>query len=346
MITLKEIADHIEGELYGDGSLPIQTIASINSAQEGDITFLLTRSYEKFLIDCKASAVIIGIDTSVEQLPIKNVIVVNSPSLSYAKTAALFESVHTSPPHMGPGSFIAESAAVSKDAKIFPYCYIGNETVIENGVVLFPFVFIGNKVRIGEGTIVRPHVSIYDNTIIGKRVIIHSGAVLGGDGFGYVWNGKSQQKIPQLGTLIVEDDVEIGANTCIDRASLDSTVIKKGAKLDNLVQVAHNVSIGENSILVSQVGIAGSTSIGNNVVLGGKVGVADHVTIGDQVMAAGGTGITKSVAAKSIIAGNPHMNHRDWLKNQIYLRKLPELFERIAQIEKKLFTGVEDDRNR
>jgi UDP-3-O-[3-hydroxymyristoyl] glucosamine N-acyltransferase len=343
MITLKEIADHIEGELYGDGSLPIQTIASINSAQEGDITFLLSRSYEKNLINSKASAVIVGFDISVEQLPIKNVIVVKNPSLSYAKTAALFEPSVTLPSYIGPGSFISESATISDDAKIFPYCYIGNEVVIEKNVVLFPFTFVGNKVRIGEESVIRPHVSIYDNTIIGKRVIIHAGAVLGGDGFGYVWDGKAQRKIPQLGSLIIEDDVEIGANTCIDRASLDNTVIKRGAKLDNLVQVAHNVSIGENSILVSQVGIAGSTSIGNNVVLGGKAGVADHVTIGDQVMAAGGTGITKSVAAKSIIAGNPHMNHRDWLKNQIYLRKLPELFERITRIEKKLLTGINDD---
>ena len=169
------------------------------------------------------------------------------------------------------------------------------------------------------------------------------GAVLGSDGFGYVWDGSRHKKIPQLGVLEIGDDVEIGANTCIDRASLDTTIVKKGTKIDNLVQIAHNVTIGENSIMAAQVGIAGSSAVGNNVVLGGKVGVADHVTIGDGVMAAGGTGITKNVSARSIISGTPHMAHRDWLRLQVYLRKLPELFDRIDTIEERLPSKAEND---
>jgi UDP-3-O-[3-hydroxymyristoyl] glucosamine N-acyltransferase len=346
MITLQEIATHIEGELNGDGNLPIRTLASIRSAETGDITFLLNRSFEKDLASSKASAVIVGRDVDTALLAIKNIIIVKNPSLSYAKAAELFEPALPNPPQHGPGSFISESATVSGEAKVFPYCYIGDGAVIDRNVVLFPFSFIGNDVHIGEGSIVRPHVSIYDGTIIGKRVIIHSGAVLGSDGFRYEWDGRQQKKVAQLGMLIIEDDVEIGANTCIDRASLDQTIVKKGAKIDNLVQIAHNVSVGESTILVSQVGVAGSTTIGNYVVLGGKVGVADHISIGDQVMAAGGAGITKTVPAKSIVAGNPHMNHRDWLKSQIYIRKLPELFERIARLEKIISNGVQDDRDK
>ncbi len=185
----------------------------------------------------------------------------------------------------------------------------------------------------------------HDRTVIGRRVIIHSGVVIGADGFRYVWDGQRHKKIPQLGIVEIGDDVEIGANTCIDRASLDRTVIRAGTKIDNLVQIGHNVSIGDHSILAGQVGIAGSSTLGKYVVLGGKVGVRDHVTIGDNVKAAGGTGITKDVKENSIISGNPHMGHRDWLRLQNYFKKLPELFDRMGKVEEKLHLGADHDRD-
>jgi len=249
------------------------------------------------------------------------------------------------PTGVSPQAHVSATANVSKQASVFPYVYIGSGTVIERNAVIFPFSFIGRNVKVGAHTVIHPNVSIYDGTIIGERVIIHSGAVLGSDGFGYVWDGERHRKIPQLGILEIEDDVEIGANTCIDRASLDKTVIRKGARIDNLVQIGHNVAIGENSVLVAQVGIAGSTTVGQNVVLGGKVGVRDHVAIGDNVKAAGGTGITKDVKENSVIAGTPHMSHRDWLRLQTYLKRLPDLFERMGKLEKELTLGAGHDRD-
>jgi UDP-3-O-[3-hydroxymyristoyl] glucosamine N-acyltransferase len=247
------------------------------------------------------------------------------------------------PPGVSDLAFISPSAVVSKNAVVYPHVYVDEGAVVEDGVVIYPFCFVGKNVRIDEGTVIRPNVSVYDGTIIGKRVIVHSGAVLGSDGFGYVRDGNRHRKIPQLGVLEIEDDVEIGANVCIDRASLDKTTIRRGAKIDNLVQIGHNVTVGENSIMAAQVGIAGSSTVGSNVVLGGKVGVTDHVTIGDNVMAAGGTGITKNVSATSIVSGTPHMAHRDWLRLQVYLRKLPELFDRMDAVEEKRPSRGEDD---
>jgi UDP-3-O-[3-hydroxymyristoyl] glucosamine N-acyltransferase len=203
-------------------------------------------------------------------------------------------------------------------------------------VTIYPFVYIGENVVIDEGSTLYPHVTIYDNVTIGKNVTVHSGTVIGSDGFGYMWDGKKHVKIPQIGKVTIEDNVEIGANVTIDRASLGQTIIKKGTKIDNLVQIAHNVSIGENSIIVSQVGISGSVTIGKNVVLAGQTGVADHVTIGDNVMAGGRAGITGNVPPNSLISGTPHMPHKEWLRLNIYLKKLPLLFEKMKKVENKL----------
>jgi UDP-3-O-[3-hydroxymyristoyl] glucosamine N-acyltransferase len=334
MITLKEIAARIGGELSGDGDRKITGIASLTGAAEGQIAFLLSRSYEKHLSASGASAFIVGQDVDRSMLAGKNAIIVKNPALAHALVADLFDVPVSRRAGASDKAFIAPSAVVSEESTLYPYAYIEEGVVIEKDVIIFPFSYVGRNVKIGEGTVIYPNVSIYDRTVIGKRVIVHAGAVLGSDGFGYVWDGDKHKKIRQLGVLEIGDDVEIGANTCIDRASFDKTIIGKGTKIDNLVQIAHNVTVGENSIMVSQVGIAGSSTVGRGVVLGGKVGVADHVVIGDGVTAAGGTGITKNVEARSIISGTPHMAHRDWLKLQVYLRKLPELFERMDRLER------------
>jgi UDP-3-O-[3-hydroxymyristoyl] glucosamine N-acyltransferase len=343
MMTLGEIALRVEGDVWGDSKTPIEGIASIRSAKEGDITFLLSRSLVGLLAETKASAVIVGSDIDAAALPIPNLIVAKNPELAYAKAASLFEVKPALPYGVSADACVSPSAAIAEGATIFPFVFVANNAVIGKDVVLFPFSYVGDGVHIGEGTTIRSHVSVYEGTIIGRNVIIHSGAVIGSDGFRYTWDGKGQKKIPQLGIVVIEDDVEIGANTCIDRASLDSTIIRRGAKIDNLVQVAHNVSVGQNTVMASQVGVAGSTTIGNNVVLGGKVGITGHVEIGDQVMAAGGAGITKSVPSKTIVAGNPHLPHREWLRLQAYLRRLPELFERVDRMEKNTGSGEDND---
>ncbi len=338
-MKLEEIASRIGGDVEGDGEADIKGIAGIKEAQEGDVAFLLNRGFEKYLPGSRATAVIAGPGADRTLLTGRNYVIVENPALAYVDVAGLFEPALEFAKGVSGSSCVSAGAVISPEAAIFPYVYVETGAVIGRNAVVHPFCFIGRDVRIGEDTVIYPNVSIYDRTIIGKRVIIHAGVVLGADGFAYIWDGQRHRKIPQLGVLEIEDDVEIGANTCVDRASMDKTVIRQGTKIDNLVQIGHNVAIGEHSIIVSQVGIAGSVTVGKNVILGGKTGVRDHVVIGDNVRAAGGTGITKDVKEHAVISGTPHMPHRDWLRLQGYLKKLPELFERIRKIEETLHRG-------
>ena len=340
---MKDIATAVQGILIGDGEVPIAGVSSIKDAKAGDITFLTHRSYKKYLPSCRATAVMLGKDIETDTLRHMNIIVVDNPGLAYIKIAELFLGPAKNASGISPLAFVSTGAHVDKDASIAPYVYIGEGAVVKKGATLFPFVYIGDGSVVGEDTTIYPHVTIYKNTSIGRRVAIHGGTVIGSDGFGYIWDGKQHAKIPQLGSVEIEDDVEIGANVAIDRASLGKTIIKKGTKIDNLVQVAHNVSIGENSIIVAHVGIAGSATIGSNVVLAGQVGVKDHINVGSNVMAGGQTGITKDVPDNMLIMGTPHMPHREWMKLQNYLKKLPALFERIKKVERKLNLEENDD---
>jgi len=345
-MKLRDIASRVDGKLSGDGETEISGVAAVTDAHEGEITFLLGRSFERWLPACRASAIIVGPDIDPGLIEGKNAVIVANPALAQITVAELFEPLFQPKKGVDPAACVAPSAVVSDEASVFPYVYIDEGARISKDAVIHPFCFIGRDASVGEATILHPNVVVYPRTVIGSRVVIHSGSVLGSDGFGYVWDGKRHRKIPQLGILEIEDDVEIGANTCVDRASLHKTVIKRGTRIDNLVQVAHNVTIGEDSVLAAQVGIAGSTSLGRNVVLGGQAGVADHVTIGDGVMAAGGAGITKSVKSNSRIGGNPHMAQRDWLRMQSYLKRLPDLFERMRKMEAKLHPEADHDRDR
>lgn len=342
MTTLRDIAAAIQGNLIGDGDIPIHGIAGIQTAVEGQVSFVTHRSYLKHVPDCRASALIIGKKTSLDEFKGKNVIVVDNPELAYITVAGMFLEEVSMSAGIDPLAFVSPEATVDRSASVGPFACIERNSRIGANVTVYPFSYIGPNVAIGEGSVIYPHVTIYRDTTIGKNVIIHANTVIAGDGFGYTWDGSKHAKIPQLGSVIIEDDVEIGANTAIDRASLEKTLIGKGTKIDNLVQVAHNVTIGQNSIIVSQVGIAGSAHIGNNVVLAGQAGVRDHVTVGDQVMAGGQTGITRDVPPGSLIWGTPHMPHKEWMKLQLYIRKLPALFEKIKEMEKKLLLEDKD----
>jgi UDP-3-O-[3-hydroxymyristoyl] glucosamine N-acyltransferase len=344
MIKLGKLAEVVNGRLAGDGNTPITGIAGIKEAKTGEISFLSHISFQKHLKDSKASAIILGEDMDLQDMKGLSVIVVKNPSLAYAVIADLFDTRG----RKGAGevsslAFIAKGAKVAKGASIAPYVHIEGGAVIGKNVTLYPFVYIGENVVVGEKTKIYPNVTIYDGVKIGKHVTVHSGTVIGSDGFGYVWDGKKHVKIPQLGTVEIEDEVEIGANVTIDRASLGKTIIKKGTKIDNLVQIAHNVTVGENSIIVSQVGIAGSATIGNNVILAGQTGVRDHVTVGNNVKAGGRTGITKDVPDNMLIMGTPHMPFKEWAKLQGYFNLLPQLFTKVKNMEKKLLGETNDD---
>ena len=343
MIRLKKLAEKVNGHLVGEGNTPITGVAGIKEAKKGEISFLTNVSYQKYLKDTKASAVIVGENTNVQDIGNLNAIIVKNPPLAYATVADLFNTrTHKQTVGRSRLAFICllYTSDAADEARSVD---LGGRRIIKKNVTIFPFVYIGRNSTVGDGTQIFPNVTIYDGVKIGRNVIVHSGTVIGSDGFAYTWDGSKHVKIPQLGSVEIEDEVEIGSNVTIDRASLEKTIIKKGVKIDNLVQIAHNVTIGENSIIVAQVGIAGSATIGKNVVLAGQAGVRDHVIVGDNVQAGGQTGITKDVPANSLIMGTPHLPFKEWAKLQGYFKMLPQLFAKMKQVEKKLNLEGEDD---
>jgi UDP-3-O-[3-hydroxymyristoyl] glucosamine N-acyltransferase len=331
--SLKELAEYVGGTVVGDDEVEISGVAAIELAQAGEITFIAHPRFLSKLVETNASAVIVSKEIPSSPKPL---LCINNPYLAFAKIFTLFSQKPYQPKGIDPNTWISPTAQLGQEITIFPFVSIGDRCWIGDRVTLYPGVFVGEDSTIGEESILYPNVSIYPRTAIGKRVILHSGVVVGADGFGYVKEGKKNVKIPQMGKVEIEDDVEIGANTTIDRATLGKTIIRRGVKIDNLVQVAHNVVVGEDSIIVAQVGIAGSTKIGSNVMLGGQVGVADHVEIGDNVMVGAQSGVPSDLAANQAYAGSPVLPHREWLRVANISPKLPEMRKALIEIEKRL----------
>ncbi|MCX7816211.1 MAG: UDP-3-O-(3-hydroxymyristoyl)glucosamine N-acyltransferase [Syntrophales bacterium] len=338
--TLREIATYLMGDLVGEEEAIIRAVRGIDEAGEGDITFVANPRYRKKALTTKATAIVVSRDTLI---PNRNLVVVDDPYTAFGLLLRLFHPQEKLSPYTSEKAWIAKNACVSPEATVFPFCFIGERTRVEKGVVLYPGVFLDHDVVVGENTIIYPNVTIYRNSIIGKRVIIHAGAVIGSDGFGFAKPGQENIKIPQTGIVQIDDDVEIGANTTIDRGTIGKTWIKRGVKIDNLVQVAHNVVIGENSVIAGQVGISGSTKIGRGVVIGGQAGIVGHISIGDGTMIAARCGVHKDVKPRNIIAGAPHQPYREWLRTASSLPKLPGLLktvntlsQKIEELEKKL----------
>ena len=329
--TIREIAELFDGEVYGDTEVKIKGISEIDKAEEGDITFLSNQKYKKFLETTKASCIIVSKINIIEG---KNLIVVKDPYLAFALLIKyLFGKKKPSFSGTSPLSTIADSAKIGKDVNIGPYCYIGSNVAIGDGTTIYPNVFIDENTSVGKNCLIYSNVSIRENTSIGNDVIIHSGAVIGSDGFGFVWHENKYEKIPQVGRVVLEDDVEIGANCCIDRAAMGETVIKKGAKLDNLIQIAHNVVIGENTAIAAQVGISGSTKVGKFVQIGGQAGFAGHIEIGDNVKIGGQAGITKSVPDGIYITGTPARPFMEQRRLEAVIAKLPKLYKKLLEME-------------
>jgi UDP-3-O-[3-hydroxymyristoyl] glucosamine N-acyltransferase len=268
-------------------------------------------------------------DTGMTQLRVAN------PYLAYAKLLGLFYVKPRKAVGISDGATISNTAVIAGDVSIFPFSYISDRVSIGKGTVIHPFVYIGEDTSIGENCIIYPNVTLREGVRLGNRVIIHSGSAVGSDGFGYVFDGGVYHKIPQVGGVLIEDDVEIGSNVSIDRATTGNTVIGKGSKIDNLSQIAHNVRIGSNSIIVAQVGIAGSSEIGDYVTLGGQVGVADHTKIDPETMVGAQSGVMGHVT-KGVYSGSPAFPHRDWLKAHAIFTRLPELQKKIRELEEQL----------
>ena len=298
--TLNEIASFLNGKVSGDPQVEIENIRGIDGAGEGDLAFIANPKYLKRLETTNASAVLVSPGTEKSN---KNLIIVDDPYIALGQVLGLFYPEDHDPPMISRETFIEEGVIISEDATIYPGVYIGRGARIESGVVLYPGVYIGRHAVIGEGSILCPNVVVYRRCIIGKRVILHAGVVVGSDGFGFARPGQENIKIPQVGIVQIDDDVEVGANTTIDRGTIDKTWIQRGVKIDNLVQIAHNVVIGETSVIVSQVGISGSTKLGKSVILGGQAGLVGHLNIGDYVMVGAQSGVHEDVPSNQIVSG-------------------------------------------
>lgn len=329
---LKELAVLVGGTVVGDKETAISGVASISDAQRDDLTFVLDSRNLASAERSLAKALVIPDSISTTKKPALRV---KQPRLAMAKIIKLFATTLSTAPGIHRTAVIGENCKVAKDAAIGANTVLGNNVKVDARVKIYPGVVIGDEVTIGEDTIIYSQVSVYDRVIIGKRVILHSGAVIGADGFGFVSDGDQRIKIPQLGTVIIEDDVEVQANSCIDRATLGQTIIRRGTKIDNLVQVGHNVTIGEGSVLVAQAGVAGSATLGKNVTVAGQAGISGHITVGDNAMVLAKSGVTHSVPPDSIVSGFPAQDHKKDLYLTALIRRLPNLFKRLDKTNKR-----------
>jgi UDP-3-O-[3-hydroxymyristoyl] glucosamine N-acyltransferase len=332
--ALEELARLVGGEIVGERDIEITGVAGIKEAREGEITFLANPKYESYLATTKASAVIAARDGG----SAKPVIRVANPYLAFLKVISLFTGNPMEKMQQGihPTAIIAPSASLGPDSSVGAYSFIGEHVTIGARTTILPLVCICNDVRIGDDCLVYPHVTVRDRCEIGHRVILHAGAVIGSDGFGYAKNGDVNIKIPQIGIVRIEDDVEIGSNTTIDRATIDVTLIKRGVKIDNLVQIAHNVVVGEHSMLAAQVGVSGSTELGRNVFLAGQAGLVGHIQIGDNAMVGAQGGVTKSIPPDTKVSGYPAREHSLARKIYALIARLPELFREVKGLARRV----------
>ena len=332
-IRLEEISRTIGGSVLGSSDATVSGVSSLAEAGPTDLGYVASDRYIKAALESRAAAFVVGRDIPELSRP---QILVQNPAYAFARIAATF---FVSPVQSrGIAEQIArgEGVEIGPQASIWPFVTLGDRCHIGARVTLYPGVFIGDDATIGDDTVLYPNVTVREGCRIGSRVIIHSGTVIGSDGFGYVQHEGRHHKIPQLGIVCIEDDVELGANVTVDRATFGRTVIKRGTKVDNLVQVAHNVSIGEHSILVAQVGIAGSTRLGHHVIVGGQAGLADHLEIGDQVMIAARSGVNRSLTGNQIVSGAPVMPHEVAMKAMAVIPRLPELRRQLRDLEQRM----------
>ncbi len=331
--SLAEIADRIGGEVRGDGSIRIARVRDLASAGPGDLSFLSNERYRPLLGRTRASAAIVG---GGEEAPCATIRVVD-PYLGLCRALELFHpSALPRAPGLHSSAVVDPTASVSPKAHVGPLCVIEARARIEAGVVLRASVFVGEGSTIGEGSYLYPGVVLREGVRIGRRVILHSGVVLGGDGFGYAREGRAHRKIPQVGGVEIGDDVEIGANATVDRGAIEDTRIGRGTKIDNLVMVAHNVVVGEDCLLIAQTGISGSAKVGDRVTLGGQVGVVGHVTIGEGVTVAAQGGVTRPVPPNAVVAGTPARAFGEMRRVWAAQQRLPDLLERFAALEEKV----------
>lgn len=336
--TAKAIAEFLQGEVVGNPEVKVNNVAKIEEATPGTLAFLSNPKYNKYLYTTEASIVLINIDMELEKEVSTTLIKVENAYESFAKLLELAEQARPVKQGISELAFIEKSTKIGDGVYIAPFVYIGENVVIEDNVKLFPHVFIDDNVTVKKNTTLNSGVKVYHECKIGENCIIHAGAVIGSDGFGFAPDENNvYRKIPQLGNVIIEDNVEVGSNTTIDRATMGSTIIKKGVKLDNLNQIGHNVQIGENTVIAAQSGVAGTTKVGKNCQFGGQSGLAPHIQIADGVKVTPQAGIPNSIKQPgSIVMGTPAFNIREFQRSFIVYKQLPDLFKRVKELENQI----------
>jgi len=337
--SAKQIAGFINAQIEGNENAVVTSFNNIESAKEGDLSFLANPKYEEFLYHSQASLIIVNKNLQLKQNVAATLLRVDDAYTAFATLLKIYQDLQVQNlSGIEEKAQVAASAKIGENVFIGSFAYIGNNVSVGKNSKIYPNVYLGENVQVGENTVLYAGVKVYKNCVIGNNVIIHSNAVIGADGFGFAPDADGvYQKIPQIGNVIIEDDVEIGANTAIDRATLNSTIIRKGVKIDNLIQIAHNVEIGEHTAIAAQAGISGSTKIGKNALIGGQVGIVGHLTIADKTSITAQSGVIKSVKEKgTIISGSPAFDFRSVRRSDAITRRLPELEQRIIELEKMI----------
>lgn len=334
--TAKQIAVFIGGEIVGDENATVCTFAKIEEGMPGALSFLANPKYTTYIYDTQSSIVLVNKDFIAEQ-PVKATLIKTANAYeSLAKLMALYESMKPKKTGISPMASVAESATIGQDVYIGPFVHIGEKAVIGAGTIIEANTSVGDNATVGSNCILYNGVSIYHDCKVGNRCILHAGSVVGSDGFGFAPGANGYEKIPQIGIAILEDDVEIGANTCIDRATMGATIIKRGVKLDNMVQVAHNVIIDEHTVMAAQCGIAGSTKVGSWCMVGGQTGISGHIQIGNQVKVGGHSAISNSVKDGKAVMGYPAFDHGQFARATVIFKKLPEMYREMEALKKEI----------
>ncbi len=335
--TANQIAEILDGEIDGNENAEVYKLSKIEEGEEGSLTFLSNPKYTPYIYSTKASIVIVNRDFVVENKIETTLIKVKDAYISFSKFLGFYNEVKLNKVGIELPSFISETAEIGENLYLGAFSYISNNVILGDNVKIYPNVYIGDNVVIGSNTTIFAGAKIYYETIIGEYCSIHSGAIIGADGFGFAPNADgTYNKIPQIGNVIIEDNVDIGAATTIDRATLGSTIIRKGVKLDNQIQIAHNVEIGKNTVIAAQTGIAGSTKIGENCMIGGQVGIVGHITIGNNVRIQAQSGISRNIKDNDVIQGTPAIGYSNYNKSYVYFKKLPELVAKLNSLEKEI----------
>jgi UDP-3-O-[3-hydroxymyristoyl] glucosamine N-acyltransferase len=345
-MTLNELAKLIDAQASGDGEIELTGIGPLAGARVGDVTYVSDAARMEQAVESEAAALIVPLKLADHiALAGRNLLIAKDPKLAFARAIAAFHSKPYKARGVSPDLILGENSRIGAECSIHPRVTIGSDSIIGDRVTLHPGVVIGDDCRVGDDTVIFANVSIYDGTEIGARCRIHSGAVIGADGFSFTPGDDGRQfKLLQVGSVVVEDDVEIGANCCVDRAGFGFTRIWRGAKFDNLIQIGHNVEIGENTVVAALAGFSGGTSVGRNCVIAGQIGTNQHITIGDGATITARTGVTKSVEPGRLMGGMmPAMDYQQWRKSQVLYARLPELFERLKNIERRIGASETSD---